>query len=600
MSASWSVRDQEAGLFDALSSSEEELDEDDLGAPGGEWEVTAREREREPPPSRGRQVVEEEEEEERGLEASPYAPHARVDAQKQRQARAIAEAQDAAAQLRRRLRSEKDLRARAEERLAASDRSVESLTAALADAKRRAKAAGGARRGAATSSIMLAEASAAKSRAEAEALRLKLEKQEGGVAKHQRARKAAEARMARLIEDKTALLREMERLQADLAVAQLDAVPAESVRVIMNDALSQRQEASASDAQARWKRAEAVAQRRVAAARVASLRATIRAWGQCARQSVWIKQKAMILSEEAAAAVAEVERESESEIVALNLELEQGLAQLSEENASEVAALSARLSAEEDANRRAQVEIAELRRQLGDEAATSRRAEQLAEQVSHEVDDLRGMVSKAERLKRDLRLADARAEAAEGELRSLRSRVVVLEEDQTEQRKLQFALDEAQTETKRLKARLGARSSSAGAAHTLATQQIEDYKRQIAEHAARAAGMERLLKEEKESHEVTRNTEYEQRMLIITSVLRTRKKQYCWKKWLAFSRRRYATSCFAAPPPLMTMPRWSHVSLPATRTKMLPAIHHEHTGRRWNVCPLALCAPCGVRTTTQQ
>ena len=110
---------------------------------------------------------------------------------------------------------------------------------------------------------------------------------------------------------------------------------------------------------------------------------------------------------------AEVERERESEIAALNLELEQGLAQLSEENGSEVAALSARLSAEEDANRRAQVEIAELRRQLGDEAATSRRAEQLAEQVSHEVDDLRGMVSKAERLKRDLRLADARAEAAE-------------------------------------------------------------------------------------------------------------------------------------------------------------------------------------------
>ena len=46
-------------------------------------------------------------------------------------------------QLRRRLRSEKELRARAEERLAVANSSVDELTAALAHAKRKAQAASG-------------------------------------------------------------------------------------------------------------------------------------------------------------------------------------------------------------------------------------------------------------------------------------------------------------------------------------------------------------------------------------------------------------------------------------------------------------------------
>ena len=530
MSAGWSVSDQRAGLFDALSSDSEE----DCGGSSQEDGSAVSEAARAPLKSVQLEDV---------AIGSPYAPHAAQRPETQQQMRRVAEAKDAATQLRRRLRSEKELRARAEERLAAAHRTVDELNAALAHAKRKAKAtaASGARNGLGTTSVMLAEATAKKSRSEAEALRRKLDQQEASVLKHQCARKAAEATTAQLIEEQAALMRETEQLRADLEAAQLDAAPAESVRVILNDAMLQRQRASDSGKQARRVRAEAVADRRVAAARVSSLRSTMKAWRDVARQSAWIKHKAIVLSEEAAAAVAEVERERQSEVAALNEELDQALSQLSAEHEAEVAQLYARLESEEDSNRKAQTEIKELRRQLDSEAATSRRAEQLAARVSDEVKDLREMVGKAERLKHDLRLSDERADAAEMELRSLRRRLVAAEEEETDRRKLQFENDEAQAEIKQLKARLGARSSSAGKAHALATQQIEEYKLQVEEQSYQVAALEQELKKERASHQQRLESEFSRRLLLITSVLDSRKKLYTWnrwKAWLAFIRQR--------------------------------------------------------------
>ena len=531
-----------AGLFDALSSDEDE----DYGTKQANLSPSQlygrKEGDDSPSPERaavGREPLRSVQLEEPA--ASPYAPHAAVKPEKQQTIRAMAEARDAAMQLRRRLRSEKELRARAEERLAVANSSVDELTAALAHAKRKAQAgSGGARHGSATSAVMLAEASAAKSRSEAEALRRKLDQQEAAVLKHQRARKAAEATTVQLIEDKAALMRETEQLRADLEVAQLDAAPAESVRVLLNDAMSERKRATASTMQARRARAEAISNRRVAAARLTSMRATMRGWRDVARQSAWIKQKVQVLSEEAAAAVVEVEREREHEVAALNQELEDALSQLSAEHAAEVADLNAQLQAQEDLHQKAQTEIADLRRQLDSEAASSRRAEQLATRVSDEVNDLRDMVGKAERLKHELRISEERAEAAEMELRSLRRRLVAAEEEHTDRRKLQFEAEEAQAEIKRLKARLGARSSSAGAAHALAMQQIEEYKVQVEEQTGRVAALEQQLKKDRASHQQLVESEIARRMLMVTSVLATRKKRCALRKWLAFSRQRYA------------------------------------------------------------
>ena len=486
MSASvntWRQEDQQGGLFDALSSSD---DEEDLRA----FASPEQEQEPEQEPERRGSVAaaaaaaaqpeydwqrwpEQEESDEAAVPAQPYPAHAAVTPRTQRSAKAAAEAKDTAAQLRRRLRSEKELRARAEERLAAASRSVEGLTASLSEAKKRAKKAAGARSGVSSPALLLAEASAGKLRAEAEALRLKLVQAEASGAKQQKARKVAEAKISQLAEAKTVLLRETGRLAADLEAAQLDATASESVRVVMNDKLAHQQRGAASR-EARQERALAVSNRRVSAARLASFRTTFALWGQFTRQSSWIKRKAtesmytsnaslgvihfgeagaragagaagvitsnvsdrwlvLTVSEQLASAMAEVSREKEAE-------LEDTLGQISSQHEDELAALrsaqereraelATRLDVSEEANERSQAEILSLSKQLADESANSRHAELLASRVSDEVSALREMVVKAEGWKRELRLSEAGREAAEAQVKAWQLKAAEVEEE---------------------------------------------------------------------------------------------------------------------------------------------------------------------------
>ena len=126
--------------------------------------------------------------------------------------------------------------------------------------------------------LMIAEATAAKLREEASAMQERLAEAEQSVGKQQRARRGVDAKVVRLADDKATLERELERLGAEM----------EALRRTRAQPPAPSPEAELSAA-VRRERAAAVCGRRVEAARRASLRTTLPAWGQFAQTASWLK-----------------------------------------------------------------------------------------------------------------------------------------------------------------------------------------------------------------------------------------------------------------------------------------------------------------------
>ena len=439
-----SARENVGSLLDGISSSSEEEDHEDQQ----EHEVLLDRRlDRSASPPQG---------------ASPP----------QRRTAAVAPADHAGMRhLEHRLRSEKELRGRAECRLEEARREVEQLSSQLATAKRRKAAAGGGakRSGAAAAGaggqLMIAEATAAKLREEASAMQERLREAEQSVGKQQRARRVVDAKVARLADDKATLERELERLGAEM----------EALRRTRAQPPAPSPEAELSAA-VRRERAAAVCGRRVEAARRASLRTTLTAWVQFAQTASWIKTKATSMATRAADDLAEAEARHERAIAALTTELTESVRQGTESTSALQVALA---------------EIEQLQLRLEEQTASAHRSEALAAELGAEVGRLRPLADTAEQAQRRIDAAEKQAAAAEAALATAHSRAAAWESDREESRQAVFKLAASEEEVSRLRARLGARSSSAATAHAAATEQI-------AAHAARAADAEGLLAKEKE------------------------------------------------------------------------------------------------------
>ena len=387
----------------------------------------------------------------------------------QRRTAAIAPADHAGMRhLEHRLRSEKELRGRAESKLEDARREVEQLSSQLATAKRRkAAAGGGAKRSGvgADGQLMIAEATAAKLREEASAMQERLAEAEQSVGKQQRARRVVDAKVVRLADDKATLERELERLGAEM----------EALRRTRAQPLAPSPEAELSAA-VRRERAAAVCGRRVEAARRASLRTTLTAWVQFAQTASWIKTKATSMATRAADDLAEAEARHERAIAALTTELTESVRQGTESTSALQVALA---------------EIEQLQLRLEEQTASAHRSEALAAELGAEVGRLRPLADTAEQAQRRIDAAEKQAAAAEAALATAHSRAAAWESDREESRQAVFKLAASEEEVSNLRARLGARSSSAATAHAAATEQI-------AAHAARAAEAEGLLAKEKE------------------------------------------------------------------------------------------------------